>query len=102
MAETGGTVLAVNSHRAGHRLELALGRKPAYYYDNALRRGGKFVVLYGADVAKALAITSITRTRLRISDVSLCWSDGIRARRVADMYDGAFTPPEPRETDHER
>jgi hypothetical protein len=81
-----GTVLAVNSHRARERLERALGRKPAAYYDRALRRGGKFVVLYGEDVATALGITSVTRTRLKPGDVALCLgSDGSEhARRDAD------------------
>jgi hypothetical protein len=94
-----GTVLAVNSHRARERLERALGRKPAAYYDRAMRRGGKFVVLYGEDVATALGIPSITRTRLKPDDVALCLGsrttlgdDGLRvtyddsehARRDAD------------------
>lgn len=81
-----GTVLAVNSHRAADRLERALGRKPATYYDKAMRRGGKFVVLYGDDVATALGIKSITRTRLKPEDVALCVSsDGAeKARRDAD------------------
>lgn len=84
--ESVGTVLAVNSHRARGRLERALGRKPAAYYDRAMRRGGKFVVLYGDDVATALDITSITRTRLKTEDVALCpGSDGAEhARRDAD------------------
>lgn len=69
-----GTVLAVNSHRASDRLKRALGREPAAYYDRAMRRGGKFVVLYGDDVATALAITSVTRTRLKPEDVALCTS----------------------------
>lgn len=67
-----GTVLAVNSHRASERLEQALGRTPAKYYDKAMKRGGKFVVLYGDDVATALAIPSVTRTRLKPSAVALC------------------------------
>ncbi|MGY5634146.1 hypothetical protein ACW7N6_38035 [Streptomyces sp. UC1A3] len=67
-----GTVLAVNSHRASDRLKRALGREPAAYYDRAMRRGGKFVVLYGDDVDTALAITSVTRTRLKPEDVALC------------------------------
>lgn len=84
MSEAAGTVLVVNSHRAGGRLQSALGRSPAYYYDNAMRRGGKFVVLHGDDVAKALEITSISRTRLKVDDVSLCWDDDARDRREAD------------------
>jgi hypothetical protein len=94
-----GTVLAVNSHRARERLERALGRKPAAYYDRAMRRGGKFVVLYGDEVTRALEITSITRTRLKPDDVAMCLGsrttlgdDGLRvtyddsehARRDAD------------------
>lgn len=67
-----GTVLAVNSRRARERLERALGRKPAAYYDKAMKRGGKFVVLYGGDVARALEIPSVTRTRLKPSAVALC------------------------------
>lgn len=101
-----GTVLAVNSHRARERLERALGRKPAAYYDKAMRRGGKFVVLYGDDVATALEITSVTRTRLKPEDVALCLSsrttvddDGLRVtyddsehtRRDADRAAGRRT-----------
>lgn len=67
-----GTVLAVKSHRAAERLERALGRKPAAYYDKAMKRGGTFVVLYGDDVATALAIPSIGRTRLKPGEVALC------------------------------
>lgn len=102
-----GTVLAVGSHRARERLERALGRKPAAYYDKALRRGGKFVVLYGDDVATALGITSVTRTRLKPDDVVLCMSSrttvddaGLRvtdddtehARREADRAAGRKVP----------
>lgn len=83
-----GTVLAVNSHRARERLERALGRKPAGYYDRAMRRGGEFVVLYGDDVARALEITSITRTRLKPDDVVLCLGEEQRARRDADRAAG--------------
>jgi hypothetical protein len=103
MVEPKGTVLAVNSHRARERLERALGRKPAAYYDKAMNRGGKFVVLYGDEVAKALEITSVTRTRLTPDDVALCLGsrttvgdDGLRvdydgsehARRDADHAAG--------------
>lgn len=85
-----GTVLAVNSHRARQRLEGALGRNPATYYDQAMRRGGKFVVLYGDDVATALGIKSITRTRLKPDDVALCIGNGDEfdrrdADRAADL-----------------
>lgn len=98
-----GTVLAVNSHRASERLEQALGRTPAKYYDKAMKRGGKFVVLYGDDVATALAIPSVTRTRLKPSAVALCMGtttavddSGLRvigedpqpARREADIAVG--------------
>lgn len=98
-----GTVLAVNSHRAAERLERALGRTPAKFYDKAMKRGGKFVVLYGGDVATALAIPSITRTRLKPSAVALCMGtttavgdNGLRvtgedpqpARREADIAVG--------------
>lgn len=102
-----GTVLVVNSHRASERLARALGRKPAGYYDKAMRRGGKFVVLYGEDVATALGIKSITRTRLKPEDVVLCMSsrttvddnglhvtnDGTEyARRDADRAAGRKVP----------
>lgn len=82
--EPAGIVLAINSHRARERLERALGRKPAAYF--TLKRGGKFVVLYGEDVTTALGITSITRTRLKPEDVGLCISmDGREyERRHAD------------------
>lgn len=83
-----GTVLAVNSHRASDRLKRALGREPAAYYDRAMRRGGKFVVLYGDDVATALEITSVTRTRLKTEDVALCVGDHSSARRDADRAAG--------------
>ena len=101
-----GTVLVVNSHRARQRLERALGRKPAAYYDRAMKRGGAFVVLYGDDVDTALAITSIRRTRLKPEDVALCLGssttmgdDGLRvtyddsehARREADRAAGRRT-----------
>lgn len=94
MVEPKGTVLAVNSHRASERLERALGRQPAAYYDKAMRRGGKFVVLYGDDVTTALGITSITRTRLTVDDVALCMSsDGAKhERRDADRAAGRKVP----------
>jgi hypothetical protein len=107
MVEPKGAVLAVNSHRARQRLERALGRKPAAYYDRAMKRGGKFVVLYGDDVARALEITSVTRTRLTMDDVALCLGsrtivgeDGLRvayddsehARRDADRAAGRRIP----------
>lgn len=101
-----GTVLAVSSHRARERLERALGRKPAAYW--TMQRGGKFVVLYGADVDTALGITSITRTRLKPEDVGLCvdsrvtvGDDGMRVsdgkgsmqtRREADRAAGRRVP----------
>lgn len=102
-----GTVLAVNSHRAADRLKRALGREPAAYYDKAMRRGGKFVVLYGDEVATALGIRSITRTRLKPEDVALCLSsratvidaglrvtydDSEHARRDADRAAGRKVP----------
>ncbi|MGW2213279.1 hypothetical protein [Streptomyces sp. NPDC001781] len=102
-----GTVLVVNSHLANERLARALGRKPAAYYDKALRRGGKFVVLYGDDVETALGIKSVTRTRLTVDDVALCMSsrttvgdNGLRvtnddsehARRDADRAAGLKVP----------
>lgn len=83
-----GTVLTITSHRARKRLERALGRNPAEFYDKAMRRGGGFVVLYGDDVATALGIPSITRTRLKPDDVALCVGDGGRERREADRAVG--------------
>lgn len=87
-----GTVLVVSSHRARERLERALGRRPAAYW--TMQRGGKFVVLYGADVDTALSITSITRTRLKPEDVGLCVSsDGAEhGRRDADRAAGRKVP----------
>ena len=86
-----GTALVVKSHRAAERLERALGRKPAAYYDKAMKRGGTFTVLYGDDVATALAIPSIGRTRLKPGDVALCTGTGENdqlARREADIAVG--------------
>jgi hypothetical protein len=80
--EDTGTVLFVGSHRAGHRLAAALRRNPAYYF--TFEKGGKFVVLFGADVDTALEIKSIRRTRLKPDQVSLCWSDTNRERAAAD------------------
>jgi hypothetical protein len=113
MVEPKGTVLAVNSHRARERLERALGRRPAAYYDRAMKRGGKFVVLYGDEVARALEIPSVTRTRLTVDDVALCLGsrttvgdDGLRvgydgseyARRDADRAAGRRIPEARNET----
>jgi hypothetical protein len=72
--DQGSAVLRVGSHRARERLERALGHDVQGYYDKELRHGGVFVVLAGDELAAALEITSIRRTRLKVDDVSRCIS----------------------------
>ncbi|MER7487935.1 hypothetical protein ABTY20_18910 [Streptomyces sp. NPDC126497] len=94
-----GTVLVVKSHRASERLERALGRKPAMYYDRAMKRGGTFVVLYGDDVATALGITSIGRTRLKPGDVALCMGSTVTVDDNGLRVTGEDSQPARREAD---
>lgn len=96
-----GIVLAVNSHRARERLERALGRKPAAYYDRAMKRGGTFVVLYGDDVATALAITSVKRVRLKPGDVALCVGSTVTVDDNGLRVTGEDPQPARRDADRE-
>lgn len=88
VVEPKGTVLVVKSHRAWEQLERALGRTPAGFYDKGMRRGGKFVVLYGPDVDTALSVKSVTRTRLTVDDVALCIGVDGDSRHAADRAAG--------------
>lgn len=96
-----GTVLVVKSHRAAERLERALGRKPAAYYDRAMKRGGTFVVLYGDDVAKALEIPSITHTLLKPGGVALCVGSTVTVDDNGLRVTGEDPQPARRDADRE-
>lgn len=65
-------VIKVNSHRAGDKLERALGHKPQYYY--TWEHGGCFVLLSKDEADQVLPITGITRSRVKRDALGKCWS----------------------------
>ena len=64
--------IRVNSHRAGHKLDQAIGRHPDYYY--TFEHGGMFAEVTVEEFGLAKSIKGITRTRTPREELRRCWS----------------------------
>jgi hypothetical protein len=64
--------LRVNSHRAGHRMDQAIGRHPDYYW--TVQHGGCFAEVTVQEFDRIKTIKGITKTRTPREELRRCWS----------------------------